>query len=34
VGARPDSFEWSSLVDPEEDLAESVTYNAQNITTA
>ncbi len=34
VGARPDSFEWSSLVDPEEDLAESVTYNAQDITTS
>jgi len=34
TGARPDSFEWSSLVDPEEDLAESVTYNVQNIGTA
>jgi hypothetical protein len=34
TGARPDSFEWSSLVDPEEDLAESVTFNAQTITAA
>ena len=34
TGARPDSFEWSSLVDPEEDLAESVTFNAQDIGTA
>jgi len=31
TGARPDSYEWSSLVDPEEDLAESVTYNAQGV---
>jgi len=31
TGARPDSYEWSSLVDPEDDLAESVTFNAQSI---
>jgi len=31
TGARPDSFEWSSLVDPEDDLAESVTYDVQSI---
>ncbi len=34
TGARPDSFEWSSLVDPGDDLAESVTFNAQTITTS
>jgi len=34
AGARPDSFEWSSLVDPGDDLAESVTFNAQTITTS
>jgi len=34
TGARPDTHEWSSLVDPGDDLVESVTYLAENVTSA
>jgi hypothetical protein len=33
-GARPDTHEWSSLVDPGDDLVESVTFLAENVTSA
>jgi len=33
-GARPDTHEWSSLVDPTDDLVESVTFLGENVTSA